>query len=111
VPEPLVPLPVVPVPEPVVPEPVVPVPEPLPMVPVPEPLVPVLPLPVVPLCEPVPGAQAYRKGRVKMDIAKNPFAINVLTLLSILCIIVSWLNRLGSIIELELIYETKNGRR
>jgi hypothetical protein len=55
----------------------------------------------VPLCEPVAGAQPYIRGKQKMDIAKNPFAIKVLTLLSILCIIVSWLNRLGSIIELK----------
>jgi hypothetical protein len=61
----------------------------------------VLPLPVVPPCEAVPGEQAYISGKLKMDIAKNPFAIKVLTLLSILCIIVSWLNRLGSIIELK----------
>jgi hypothetical protein len=62
----------------------------------------VLPLPVVPLWVPAVGAQAYIKGKLKMDIAKNPFAIKVLTLLSILCIIVSWLNRLGSIVGFKL---------
>jgi hypothetical protein len=61
----------------------------------------VLPLPVVPLWVPAAGAQAYIRGKLKMDIAKNPFAIKVLTLLSILCITVSWLNRLGSIIGIE----------